>query len=119
LQGPPEGGRYVLMKVLAIAVGAMLLAAAPAPQTFNGVITDDNCANGDHSRMRMGETDGECTVACVDAHGSSYLLFDGRNAYTLSDQKTPEKFAGKPVIVTGTLDEKTKTIQVSSIKAKS
>jgi hypothetical protein len=33
----------------------------------------------------------------------------------LSDQKTPEKFAGKRVTVTGTLDAKTKTIHVDSI----
>jgi hypothetical protein len=35
----------------------------------------------------------------------------------LSDQKTPEKFAAKKVTVTGTLDAKTKTIQVDSIAA--
>jgi hypothetical protein len=35
----------------------------------------------------------------------------------LSDQKSPEKFAGKKVTVTGTLDAKTKTIRVDSIKA--
>lgn len=106
-------------------LGVAVLSAAPgiAPRaaddrTFSGVITDDNCANGDHSRMRMGDTDGECTVACVDAHGSSYMLFDGKSAYTLSDQKTPRAFAGKQVTILGTLDEKTKTIQVSSIKPK-
>lgn len=67
--------------------------------------------------MRMGPTDAECTVACVNAHGASYVLYDGKNAYTLSDQKTPEKFAGKKVTVAGTLDAKTKTIQVESISA--
>jgi hypothetical protein len=96
-------------------VGVALLAAAPATQTFSGVVTDDNCANGDHSHMKMGDTDAECTTACIEAHGASYVLFDGKNAYTLSDQKTPEKFAGKKVTVVGTLDAKTKTIQVISI----
>jgi hypothetical protein len=38
-------------------------------------------------------------------------------AYTLSDQKTPEQFAAKKVTVTGTLDAKTGTIKVDSIKA--
>jgi hypothetical protein len=46
-----------------------------------------------------------------------YVLSVGKEAYTLSDQKTPEKFAGKKVTVTGTLDAKTKTIQVDSIAA--
>ena len=93
------------------------LAAAPGKQAFTGVITDSMCAEGDHSRMRMGSTDGECTIACVEAHGAEYVLYDGKEAYTLSDQGTPEKFAAQKVTVTGTLDAKTKTIQVDSITA--
>ena len=68
--------------------------------------------------MRMGSTDRECTIACIDAHGAMYVLYDGKEAYALSDQKTPEKFAGKKVTVTGTLDAKTKTIHVDSMTAK-
>jgi hypothetical protein len=96
-----------------MAIGA--LAATPAQKKFTGVITDSMCATADHSQMKMGPTDGECTIACVDVHGAAYVLYDGKQAYTLSDQKTPEKFAGKKVTVTGTLDVKTKTIQVGSI----
>jgi hypothetical protein len=51
---------------------------------------------------------------CVKA-GSKYALYDGKTAYVLSDQKTPEKFAGQKVKVTGTLDQKSKTLQVESI----
>jgi hypothetical protein len=91
--------------------------AGPAKPTFTGIITDDMCARADHSGMRMGPTDAECTKACVMAHGASYVLYDGKSAYVLSDQKTPEKFAGQKVSVTGTLDEKTKTIKVDSITA--
>jgi hypothetical protein len=93
------------------------LAAAPDKQTFTGVITDSMCPEGDHSRMKMGSTDAECTLACVDAHGAEYVLYDGKETYTLSDQKTPEKFAGQKVTVTGALDAKTKTIRVESITA--
>ena len=91
------------------------LAAAPGKQKFTGVITDSMCATADHSQMRMGPTDAECTVACVEAHGATYVLYDGKRAYTLSDQKTPEKLAGKRVTVTGTLDVRTLAIQVDSI----
>ena len=94
------------------------LTAAPGKQTFTGVITDSMCATGDHSRMRMGSNDAECTIACVQSHGAQYMLYDGKESYTLSDQQKPEKFAGKKVTVTGTLDAKTKTIQVDSIAAK-
>ena len=68
-------------------------------QTFTGVITDDMCAQAGHARMRMGPTDAECTLACVGAHGATYVLYDGKNVYTLSDQKTPEKFAAQKVKV--------------------
>jgi hypothetical protein len=108
----------------AAVLGVALSSAAPSTTSraadaaeFRGVVTDDNCVNGDHSHMRMGETDAECTVACIDAHGAAYVLFDGKSAYTLSDQKLPQKFAGKKVTVVGTLDVKTKTIQVSSMSA--
>jgi hypothetical protein len=102
--------KYLIFNLLAVAA----LAAAPGQQTFTGIITDDVCI-ADHSHMRMGPTDGECTIACVDVHGAAYVLYDGKNAYTLSDQRTPEKFAGQKVRVVGTLDTKTKTIQVDSI----
>jgi hypothetical protein len=101
----------LILSLLAIAV----LTAAPGKQTFTGVITDSMCPDGDHSHMRMGPTDAECTKACVSLHDAMYLLYDGKESYTLSDQKTPEKFAGKKVTVTGRLDAKTKTIQVDSI----
>jgi hypothetical protein len=91
------------------------LTAAPGTQKFTGAITDSMCATADHSQMRMGPTDAECTIACVEAHGATYVLYDGKEAYTLSDQRTPEKFAGQMVTVMGTLDAKTKTIQVDSI----
>ena len=91
------------------------LSAAQGKQTFLGVITDDMCAKDGHATMRMGPNDAECTKACVATHGAEYVLSDGKQVYTLSDQKTPEKFAGQKVKVTGTLDAKTKAIQVSSM----
>jgi len=106
------------MKLLILNLIAMAaLAATPGARTFTGVITDSMCARANHSTMRMGSTDAECTIACVMAHDASYMLYDGKSAYTLSDQQTPEKFAGKKVKVKGTLDVKTKTIHVESITA--
>jgi hypothetical protein len=107
------------MKPFVLSMGVIaVLTAAPGKQTFTGVITDSVCATGDHSRMRMGSNDAECTIACVQSHGAQYVLYDGKESYTLSDQQKPEKFAGKKATVTGTLDAKTKTIQVDSIAAK-
>jgi hypothetical protein len=110
------------MKHIALSFGLTILAvaalsAAPAKQKFTGTITDDMCPKADHSQMQMGPTDAECAKACVNAHGASYVLYDGKGAYTLSDQSTAEKFAAKKVNVVGTLDAKTKTIKVDSITA--
>jgi len=99
-------------------VAAAGLSLGAGTQTFTGTITDSLCADSaGHSQMRMGPTDAECTLACIDAHGAVYVLYDGKNVYTLSDQRTSEQFAGQRVRVTGTLDAKTRTIQVASMTA--
>ena len=105
--------KYLIPSLLAVTA----LSAAPPTQTFTGTITDDMCGTGGHARMRMGPTDAECTTACISAHGATYVLDDGKPYYRLSDQRTPEKFAGQKVTVIGTLDVKTRTIQVDSIAA--
>ena len=105
--------KHLILSLLAVAA----LSAAPDPQTFNGIITDDMCGNAGHSQMRMGPTDAECTITCISAHGATYVLYDGKDVYTLSDQQTPEKFAAQKVRVMGTLDAKTRTIEVRSITA--
>jgi hypothetical protein len=106
--------RTLIVSLLAL---TSLSAGQAKPQAFVGTITDDMCERADHSRMQMGPTDADCTRACVAAHGAAYVLFDGKNVYKLSDQKTPDKFAGQKVRVTGTLDAKTTTIHVESISA--
>jgi hypothetical protein len=105
--------KRLILCLLAIAT----LPAAPGKQTFTGTITDSMCALANHSGMRMGPTDAECTVACVMVHDATYVLYDGKQVFNLSDQQTPEKFAAQKVTVIGTLDEKTRTIQVDSIAA--
>src|SRR5450631_259861 len=103
--------KHLIFNLLVVAA----LAASPAKQTFTGIITDDNCPKADHSQMRMGPTDAECAMACLDAHGAVFGLYDGNEFYALSDQRTPGTCIGKKVRVIGTLDAKTKTIQVDSI----
>ena len=105
------------MKLLLFSLLAIAALAAPGKQTFSGVITDSMCARGDHSKMQMGPTDADCTIACIREHGATYVLYDGKHAYDLSDQQTPEKFAGKRVTIIGVLDAKTQTLQVDSIAA--
>ena len=105
--------KYLILSLLAVTA----LFAAQSKQTFTGAITDDECGRAGHSRMRMGPTDAQCAIACVQAHSGQFVLFDGREVYSLSNQEAAEKLAGQKVTVVGTLDAKTKTIQVDSITA--
>jgi hypothetical protein len=107
--------KYPLLTLLLVT--ALSASSAPPRQTFLGAITDDVCPMADHSIMQMGPTAKDCTHACIDIHGASYVLYDGKNTYQLSNQKMPDLFAGQKVKVVGTLDAKTKTIQVDSITA--
>lgn len=102
------------MKYLVIGLLAAAALAAPGRQTFTGVVSDDMCPTS-HASMRMGPTDAECAIACVMAHGATYVLNDGHHVYSLSDEKASEKFAGQRVRVVGVLDAKTMTIRVESI----
>ena len=106
---------------LIVALGVLVIAGlsiASSNHAFTGTITDSMCPTADHSKVRMGSTDAECTEACVRVHGASYVLYDGKTTYALSDQKAPEKFAGAKVKVFGTLDAATQTIRVDSITDK-
>ena len=103
--------------LVSILLAVAALAAAPRKQTFIGTITDSTCGNAGHSSMRMGPTDAECTIACIDAHGAAYVLYDGKNVYTLSDQQLPVKFAGRRVKIVGTRDARTRAIAVETISA--
>ncbi len=105
---------------IACTIGAALLplvahAVPAATQSFTGVITDSECDAGSHAHMRMGNDDAECAKACVDAHGASFVLWDGTRAYGLSDQKAPQSFAGRRVTIVGALDTTGRVIAVESI----
>ena len=89
--------------------------APPSTRTFTGTITDSVCDRGDHSNMRMGATDAECAVACAEEHDAAFVLYDGTDAYTLSDQQGARKFVARKVTVVGALDATTRKIAVTSI----
>jgi hypothetical protein len=103
------------MKRFLILAGAMAgIVAAADQQTFTGVITDTMC--GRSHGMAAGQPDDKCVAMCVKGTSSQYALYDGKSVLKLSDQKTPAKYAAQRVNVTGTLNEKTQTIKVSSVE---
>lgn len=93
---------------------AAALATAHAAETFTGVITDTMCGAKPHTMMK-GHTDPECIKMCVKGP-YGYALFDGTMVMKLSDQKTAANYAAQRVRVTGTFDEKSKTLKVASIE---
>ena len=104
-----------MMKLTSLLFAGVLVAGA-ASQTFTGVITDTMCGK-DHALMKV-SPDSKCVVECVKAGGNTkYALYDGKNVYVLSDQQTPQQFAGRKVTVTGTLYETTKILKVDSSAA--
>ena len=116
------------LSALGLTAGLVLVGvsfAAQGRKSYTGEIMDSACARmGSHDAMMKNDpnikTSKDCTVACVQ-HGSNYVLFDTatKTIYQLDDQKKPEQFAGAKVIVTGTLNNATKTIRVAAIKAAS
>jgi hypothetical protein len=99
--------------ILLAAVIASAVAAADQ-QTFTGTITDTMC--GKSHGMVAGQPDDKCIAMCVKGTSSQYALFDGKSVLRLSDQKAPAKYAAQRVKVTGTLNEKTQTIKVTSVE---
>ncbi len=57
-----------------------------------------------------------CTQHCVKDMGGSYVLVVKKEVYRLEDQVNAEPFAGKNVKVSGTLDEKTRTLHILTIE---
>lgn len=101
------------MKTLAsLILGAGLVMGA-ASTTFTGVITDTMCGS-DHKHMNM-SPEPKCVRECVK-HGAKYALLSDGKVYRLSDQQTPEKFAGEKVKITGKLNPKTNIIAVEKIE---
>jgi hypothetical protein len=98
---------------LVLFAAATLFAGGPS-QTFTGTITDSMCVSN-HAMMHIAP-DTKCVRECVrSGNGVKYVLYDGKNVYKLSDQQTPDQFAGQKVKVTGTLFAKTGIIRVERI----
>ena len=94
--------------------------------TVSGAISDSQCAFNVHSYSRSHEwmekkvegakDDKSCTLRCVKEMGGKFVLVTKKDVYHLKNQTLPEKFAGAKVKVTGTLDAKTRTLDIIRIE---
>jgi len=117
-EAPYRAMQKAIVATCACVLCAALSVGARDERMFKGEITDSKCAalGGHKTMLDPGESDAQCTIACVKA-GAKYVLADPSNKaiYQLSDQKKPEVFAAENVIVVGTLDNSGGTIHVDDI----
>lgn len=103
-----------MRKLLWLAVPALALAQGPVRE-YTGVITDTMCG-ADHAHMGI-QPDEKCVRECVKSGKWKYALLDEKGKMmTLSDQKTPEKYAARKVKIRGVYFEKTGILRVDSIR---
>jgi len=114
---------FFLLSTMLVVVSLYALSSdATGASTFTGEITDSLCAKaGSHDQMMkdmksMGNDKATCSAKCIQL-GAKYVLYDaGKKAiYELDDQDKAEKFAGRTVRVSGTLQKK--KIKVASMEA--
>ena len=94
----------------------------PAVLTLQGEISDSQCAynvhsvNHTHESMTtkgvFGRDSKSCTLHCAKEMGGVFVLVTKKDVYRLDDQTLSERFAGKKVRVSGTLDAKGETLHV-------
>jgi len=85
-----------------ILLAAGLCFGGQAEKTFTGVIHSNRCVGPN------------CATQCPVTKEPKYTLQSGDEAWLLSDQKTPAKYVGRKVIVTGALGAGN-TLKVTSI----
>ena len=110
----------------AIALAAISTSAQSGKTIFVGEISDSQCAMNVHSKSQshkemtsthtMGDTKADCVRECVKKMGGQFVLLtpEGK-VYRLSNQDTPDQFAGEKVKVHGTVD-KSGTISIEKIE---
>jgi hypothetical protein len=98
-------------------------------KTFQGQITDSQCALNVHSltqshqeMMKLksgdaGHTPASCAQYCIVHLGGKFVLASKGHVYHLDNQDLPRGFVGEKVKVRGTLDPKTEMIHVVDIEA--
>ena len=77
-----------------------------APKTFIGVVHDNRCVGPN------------CATQCPVTKGPTYTLQSGEEGWVLSDQKTPARYVGRKVVVTGTVDADNKLKVISIAPAR-
>ena len=99
--------------VVAAVLCAATFALAGEAGTWTGWVTDSHCAEKPDMASNAA-----CAAKCVKDHGAKWVLVNSadKSVWTVSNQDTASKWAGKEVTVKGTADKEKKSIEVSSME---
>lgn len=106
-------------------LAAFMYASDDPVRTFEGEISDSQCAMNVHSLTRShqemlqskshGNTPAECVIYCVNYLGGRFVLVSGKKVYRLDNDDLVKKFAAEKVKLAGVLNEKEGSIHVISV----
>jgi len=91
-------------------------AYAGEDMTFTGWVADEACAK-DFSKAGT-TSHAACASGCLNNDGAPALAMESGLHLLDSDAEAALEYAAMEVVITGTLDEATNTIKVTSIEAK-
>jgi len=102
-----------MKKFLAVSIVALsFLSVSAMAETFHGVVSDEMCAKNDVAKAGTpGHAD--CAKKCIGM-GSPAVLVVGAKIFKISNPQKLNAFAGKAVVVDGTVAGD--TITVASVK---
>jgi len=92
------------------------------PQSYTGEIMDGTCAVQDSHNQEMTSEGTKSSKDCAlfgVKDGSKLVLYnsEAKTSFNLDDQDKIRDYSGKKVVIVGTYDGPTKTIQIRSITA--
>lgn len=103
----------------------MTYASDDPVHTFEGEVSDSQCAMNVHSLTRShqemlktrshGNTPADCTIYCVAYLGGRFVLVSGKKVYRLDNDDLVKKFAARKVKISGVLDVKSDAIHVITV----
>src|SRR5688572_7747478 len=99
------------------ALAAVPLTGQAQTETIRGWLSDEGCARGRAKSGTFTNTNPECARKCV-AEGKRIVLIapDERKVLIVANQDIAKSNVGNEVEVSGTIDVKSETVEIKSVK---
>ena len=106
-------GRFLILFALA----AVPFTGQAQTRTIRGWFSDEACARGRANSGTYTNTNPECARRCV-AEGKKIVLIapDEKKVLTVANQDIAKSNVGNEVEVSGTIDAKSETVEIKSVK---